>query len=255
MAYTLITGASSGIGEEFARQYAKKGHNLILTARSMDKLNRLAEELSREHRVSIHVIEQDLAQVDGAEEFYQKVKQLGIELQLLVNDAGVGLIGTFESHPLHKIEEMVLLNILSLTKLCYLFLPDLKKNSGSIINVASQAAFEPIPYMASYGATKAYVLNFSEALRVELEKSKVKLMTLCPGPTYTEFFQRNHYNPDDINFKFRTPQEVVSEAIEGYENGKNITIPGWENRIWTFITHLMPKSVLAKLSQQMVNKK
>lgn len=254
MAYTLITGASSGIGEEFARQFAKKGHSLILTARSSDKLEKLSEELSHAYNVSIHVITQDLAQIDSAEELHKKCQELDLEVNFLVNDAGVGLIGKFDSHDLNRVQEMLILNIVTLTKLTYLFLPQLKKLQGTLLNVASQVAFEPAPEMAAYGATKAYVLNFTEALRVELEESNVKVMALCPGPTYTKFFERADTTPDRINFKFRTPQEVVSSAIEGLEKDNPVTIPGWENQVWTFLTRLIPRSLLAKLSQYNVKK-
>lgn len=254
MSFTLITGASSGIGEEFARQLAKKGHSLILTARSQEKLDQLAEELSNTYKIPIHVIVQDLSQVDSAEIFYNKFQKLGVEINLLINDAGIGLIGKFDTHDLKKIQEMILLNILALTNLSYLFLPQLKKNKGTLLNVASQVAFEPAPYMAAYGATKSYVLSFTEALRVELKDDNINVMALCPGPTYTKFFERADSSPDKINFKFRTPQEVVFAAIEGLENEDAITIPGWENSIWTFMTRLIPRKLLAHLSQYNVKK-
>ena len=254
MHFTLITGASSGIGEEFARQYAQKKHPLILTARSKGKLEQLAQELAQTYQIPIHIIPQDLAQLNSAEELYQKCQHLGVEINFLINDAGIGLIGAFESHELAKMQEMILLNVLALTKLSYLFLPQLKKNSGILLNVASQIAFGPAPYMAAYGGTKAYVLNFTEALRVELKKHNVRVMALCPGPTYTNFFERANSSPEQINFKFRTPTEVVTTAIEGIENDKDMTIPGWENRIWTFFAHLLPRSLLAKLSQYNVKK-
>jgi uncharacterized protein len=255
MAYTLITGASSGIGEEFARQYAKKGHSLILTARSKDKLEQLSKELSEAHKISIHIIPQDLSHMNSAEELHQKCLESGLEVNFLINNAGVGLIGKFESHEIHKIQEMLLLNILTLTKLCYLFLPQLKKNHGTLMNVASQVSYQPAPYMAAYGATKAYVLSLTQALRVELKDSQVKVVALCPGPTYTRFFERAHSNPDQINFKFRTPKEVVSEALIGAEKEKAIVVPGIENRVWTFMTRFIPKPWLAKMSQYTLKKK
>lgn len=252
--FTLITGASSGIGEEFARQYAMKGHPLILVARSEDKLIKLAQELTEKYRVRTHLIIQDLAQLDSADIVLRKVQNLGVEVNFLINDAGIGLIGEFESHDLKEIQGMLILNVLTVTKLCYLFLPQLKKNKGIILNVASQIAFEPAPYMAAYGASKSYVLSFTEALRVEQKNTDVKVMALCPGPTYTNFFERANSSPDQINFKFRTPTEVVSEAIVGIETNQAVTVPGWENRIFTFFTRLLPRSLLAKLSQYNVKK-
>jgi uncharacterized protein len=254
MPFTLITGASSGIGEEFARQYAQKGHSLILIARSKDKLDQLSSDLQKNYNATVHVIPQDLSKIDAAEELFKKCQDQNLEVNFLINNAGVGLIGNFESHPIDKIQEMLQLNILTVTKLTYLFLPQLKKNEGALLNLASQVSFTPAPYMTVYAATKAYVLSFTEALRVELKNTNVKVMALCPGPTYTKFFERAKSTPNDINFKFRTTQEVVSCAIEGLENGKAITIPGWENKAFVFFTHLMPRSLLAKLSQYTVKK-
>lgn len=255
MSFTLITGASSGIGEEFANQYAKKGHSLILVARSEDKLNQLAQELRRLYSIKVEVIVQDLGSLDSAEQLYQKVQDLKIEVDFLINNAGIGLIGKFDTQDLSKIQEMLLLNVMTLTKLTYLFLPQLKKNQGTLLNVASQAAFEPSPYMTAYSATKSYVLSFTEALKVELEESQVKVMALCPGPTYTRFFERANSSFDQINFKFRYPSEVVKEAIQGIEAHKTITIPGWENRLFSFMTRLIPRPLLAKISQYNIKNK
>jgi len=252
--YTLVTGASSGIGAEFAHQLAEKKHNLIITARSADALNKLAVDLNKNYHVDVKVIVQDLSQIDSAEALFAKCLEQSLEIDLLVNDAGVGLIGDFQSHDIKNIESMLILNILSLTKLCYLFLPQLKKNRGKILNVASQASFGPQPYMAAYGATKAYVLSLTEALRVELQDSGVTVHSLNPGPTYTKFFERANSSPDNINFKFRTPQEVVSDAIIGMEENKAITIPGWENQMFNFVTRLVPRNVLAKMTQYNIKK-
>ena len=208
MKYTLITGASSGMGEEFAKQLARKGNSLILVARSENKLLAFAEELKTRHAIDVQVINQDLAQLDSAEKVFQACQEKGLEVDFLINNAGVGLIESFEKHNLHEIQEMLNLNILTLTKLTYLFIPQLKTNHGTILNVASQAAFQPIPYMSAYSATKAYVLNFTEGLRVELESSGIRVCTLCPGPTYTKFFERAKTTPDTVRFKFHHPDFV-----------------------------------------------
>lgn len=252
--YTLITGASSGIGAEFAHQLAEKRHSLILTARSADALNKMAKDLKLNYNVDVKVIVQDLSEIDGPEALFAKCLEQGMDIDLLVNDAGVGLVGNFETHDIKDIEKMLILNILSLTKLCYLFLPQLKNSKGKILNVSSQAAFGPQPYMAAYGATKAYVLSLTEALRVELEDTGVTVHSLNPGPTYTKFFERANSSPDDFNFKFRTPQEVVADAIAGMESNKAITIPGWENQVFNFFSRLMPRNVLAKMTQYTIKK-
>lgn len=252
--YTLITGASSGIGAEFAHQLAEKKHDLILTARSVDVLNKTAQDLEMNYHVDVKVIGQDLSEIDGPEALFAKCLEQGLEIDLLINDAGVGLIGDFESHDIKNIEQMLILNILSLTKLCYLFLPQLKTNKGKLLNVSSQAAFGPQPYMAAYGATKAYVLSLTEALRVELENTGVTVHSLNPGPTDTKFFERANASPDDVNFKIRSPQEVVAEAIVGIESNKAITIPGWDNQVFNFVSRLVPRTVLAKMTQYTIKK-
>lgn len=255
MSYTLVTGASSGIGLEFARQLAGKGRSLILVARNQEKLNKIAEDLSKTNKISVHVVVQDLGQLHSAEELFDKIKALNIEVNFLINNAGRGIIGRFDSHSMAEIQEMILLNVLTLTKLTHLFLPQLKKNAGILLNVASQAGFNAQPYMAAYGGTKAYVLNFTEALREELEKEGVKVMALCPGPTYTNFFERAHASPNDINFKFRTTEEVVSAALDALKDNQGVTIPGWENQAWVTLSKFLPRKLIAKLSANNVNKK
>jgi short-subunit dehydrogenase len=250
--YTLITGASSGIGEEFARQFAARGNALILVARSEDKLQKLAAELMAEHGIRIKVIPMDLSEIDSAEKLHDQCRRENLELNGLINNAGVGLIGKFDHFEINKIEKMLILNVITLTKLTYLFLPDLKKNKGNLINLASQIAFSPGPYMSSYAGTKAYVLNFTEGIRIEYEKEGVRILTLCPGPTYTNFFQRTQATPEDINFKFRPPKDVVEEAIAGIEKNKNIVVVGWENKVMTFLLRFMPRSLAAKFSGTMV---
>lgn len=254
MPYTLITGASSGIGEEFARQYAAKRHRLILTARSEDKLQKLSDELQQTYQTEIKIIPMDLSKSDSAEKLFEECDRQSLNVNFLINNAGIGLIGKFDEFKLEQIEEMLNLNILTLTKLIYLFLPQLKKSRGTIINLASQIAFSPGPYMASYAASKAYVLHFTEAIRNEYEKEGIQIMALCPGPTYTEFFERAHAAPEDIEFKFRFPKDVVEEAMEGIEKNRAISIVGWENKLMVFLLRFMPRSLATKLSSGMVKK-
>jgi short-subunit dehydrogenase len=251
--YTLITGASSGIGEEFARQYAARGNSLILIARSEDKLQALANELMAKHKVNVKVMPVDLAQMDAAEKVYAQCKAENLKVSVLINDAGVGLIGKFDDFEIQRIESMLVLNVVTLTKLTYLFLPDLKKTQGILINIASQVAFTANPYMSSYAATKAYVLSFTEGIRVEYEKEGVRILPVCPGPTYTKFFEKTEASPDDINFKFRPPKDVVEETLAGIENNKDVVLVGWENKIMTTLMRLIPRSWSAKFSSNIVN--
>jgi short-subunit dehydrogenase len=255
MLYTLITGASSGIGEEFARRLAAKKNNLIIVARSEDKLRNLADELHQAHGVDVKVFAIDLMEPKSAEKLHKLCQDLNLNVNFLINDAGVGLIGKFDEFELQRIEDMINLNVLTLTKLTYLFLPQLKQNVGRIINLASQVSFSGSPYMSAYGATKAYVLNFTEAIRVEYEKEGVKIMALCPGPTYTRFFEKTQTSPSDINFKFRQPKDVVDEALSAMESNTAIPIVGWENKVMIFMMRFMPRSLTAKMSAGFVKKK
>lgn len=252
MKYALVTGASSGIGEEFARQLASKKHPLILVARSEDKLKELAKDLNQKHNVDVKIIIEDLGKVDSAEKLYDQCKKMNLEINFLVNDAGIGLIGKFDHFEIERIEEMLLLNVITLTKLCYLFLPDLKKSKGTLINLASQIAFSASPYMSAYAATKSYVLSFTEGIREEYKNEGVKILSLCPGPTYTKFFERTQATSNDIKFKFRPPSDVVEEAFSALRKNKGTTVVGWENKLSTFLFRFMPRSLTAKLSGNMV---
>lgn len=252
MPYTLITGASSGIGEEFARQCAAKRQNLILVARSEEKLQNLSSELKNTYPIDVKVIALDLATNDSAEHLFERCQRENLEVNFLINNAGIGLIGKFDHFEVIRIEEMLTLNILTLTKLTYLFIPQLKNNRGIIINLSSQVAFSPAPYMSAYAGTKSYVLSFTEAIQNEYEKDGIKVLALCPGPTYTKFFERTNANPQDINFKFRPAKDVVDEAFEALNNNKPVTLVGWENKVMVFFLRFLPRSLITKLSSTFV---
>lgn len=239
MIYTLITGASSGIGEEFARQCAAKKQNLILVARSEDLLRSLAKELLKKHDIDIQIVVLDLSLSNSAEKLFKACENKKLEVNFLINNAGVGTIGRFEDFPADRIEEMINLNMLTLTKLSYFFLPTLKEYKGILLNVASNVAFAPCPYLTVYSATKAYVLHFSEALQVE--HKEVRILALCPGPTHTDFYRKAQASPKDIKFKFREPKEVVEEAMSALNKNKPLTVVGWENKIMTFLMRLVSK--------------
>lgn len=192
---TLITGASTGIGTSFAEEYAKRNHNLVLVARSEDKLQALAKRLSEAHGISAHVFAQDLSKPDSAEKVVQFCDEKNLQIDLLINNAGFGMLGDFLSHELSRLEEMITLNALTLVKLSRLFATKFaERKSGGIINVASTAAFQPVPNMAVYAATKAFVLSFSEAIAFELKEKGVRVMALCPGGTDTHFSKKRTMN-------------------------------------------------------------
>jgi len=253
MKFTLITGASSGIGESFACAYAKKGKSLILVSRSEGRLRDLASKLSKTYCVSIHTITQDLSNPNSAEDLLYAINKLGIEVDLIINNAGFGLIGDFEYQDISKIQDMIFLNILTLTKITYFLLPQIKKNRGGIINVASHAAFQPIPYAAAYAASKSYVLNFTQAISEELAGNNLKIMALCPGATRTAFFTTANHSLEKTRFKSLSAEEVVIEAISAFEKGKPVLVTGWLNKFLTFALRFSTQKLTFKGSKYLMN--
>src|ERR1700730_13265935 len=188
MATALITGASSGLGEEFARQLARENYDLVLTARREDRLQAVAAEAMKLGSSKVEVIASDLGNADAAIKLHRQVAERGIEIECLVNNAGFGTHGIFNKLPLDREIEEINLNVTALVSLTRLFVEGMVSlKHGTIINVASTAAFQPLPYMAAYAATKAFVLNFSEAVALEVRREGVTVMALCPGPTRTGF--------------------------------------------------------------------
>ncbi len=185
----LITGASSGIGEAFARELASQKKNLVLVARSQDKLEQLATELEQQEQIQTLVIPQDLTEPKAGKLVYDKIKAQGWTIDLLINNAGFGDYGNFDDRSLDKQISMIQLNITVLTELTRLYLPEMKqRKKGGIINVSSIAGYQPLPYMSVYAATKAFVLSFTEALWAENKDSEVNILALCPGSYSIEFF-------------------------------------------------------------------
>jgi short-subunit dehydrogenase len=240
---TLITGASAGLGAEFARQCRRRGDELVLVARRRDRLEALAAELG-----SCHVIAADLASPDSAAKLLAEVAALGLEIDTLINNAGFGAAGTFVEAPPERLLEMIDLNVRSLTELCRLVLPGmLERRRGAILNVASTAAFQAGPYSAVYYATKAYVLSFSEALYEESKGKGVHVTALCPGPTATEFFEVAG-SPDGRLAKMATdPKAVVAAGLAGLARNKPIVVAGLMNKVGAFSTRLMPRSAMRRI--------
>ncbi len=229
--WTLITGASSGIGEAFAHEFAARGSHLILVARSEAKLIALAEKLHKNYGIQAQVIVSDLSQHGSAAELYQQCVGRGLNVDCLINNAGFATHGLFEQLSGPRQHDEVMLNVTAVVDLTHLFLPDmLKKQSGAVINVASTAAFQPTPNMAVYGATKAFVLSFTEALWEENRKRGVQFLALCPGSTETEFF--NIVGADEASVGKRdTPENVVQVALRALQAKKAYAIPGLKNFI------------------------
>ncbi len=249
MKTTLITGASGGIGEEFAKIFAKNGYNLVLVARSEEKLNRIAKELEKKYSIKTIILVQDLATPDAALKIYTKIKETRIVVDILINNAGFGEFADFGDEELRTVTEMINLNITTLTAMTSLFVKDMKiRNSGKILNIASIAAFQPLPKFAVYAATKAYVLNFSEALHYELRKTKVTVSALCPGPTETGFAKR----ANAANLKFfknsMNSQIVAQRGYKGLMKNKMTIIPGFKNKLMALSGTIPARNLVMKIA-------
>ena len=241
----LITGASAGLGVEFARQLSKRGHRLVLAARRKDRLEELAKELGNARAVAI-----DLSKANAAAKLLADVEAAGEHVDLLVNNAGFGLIGRFAELDAKRERQMVDLNIGVLMDLCRAVAPDMiERKSGGILNVASTAAFQPGPNMAVYFATKAFVLSFTEALHEELKPHGVKVSCLCPGPTRTEFGEVAGFGGNGLfDRTAMNAPEVVEAGIAGLEKNRAVVVPGLVNKIGATSTRFAPRSVVRKIA-------
>jgi short-subunit dehydrogenase len=250
----LITGASSGIGLEIAECLAWKKIDLILVARSKDKLASLADELSKEHKIKVMVVAQDICQPGAAQQLHDELSALGLEVDMLVNNAGVGFSGPFVDDDLAHTRQMIGLNISALTDLCKIFGKDMaERGRGGILNVASTAAFQPGPGMAVYYATKAFVLHFTEALSFELKSKGVTVTCLCPGPTRTGFEEKAGMAGSKL---FKTPlvqdaSRVAERGVEGFFAGKSVVFSSFANWFLTFTVRLSPRSIVPAITAWM----
>jgi len=252
---TLITGASAGIGREFARQLAGRGRSLLLVARREQKLKELREELKRQHpNLTVHIRKTDLADLAQLNELLAWLDREMIDIDLLINNAGLGDSGPFATSDPIRNEQMTLVNMVALTSLTRHLLPRMiAKKRGGILNVSSSAGFLPIPDFAVYAATKAYVTSFSEALRAELRGTGVSVCALCPGPVHTEFQEvakRPEAQPEGGPEFVHVPvEQVVREALGALEAGRPLIIPGVAMKLGMFFVRMMPMSILRLLSR------
>jgi short-subunit dehydrogenase len=251
--FALITGASKGIGKEMALELASRGHNILLVARSADLLNQLAAEIESKHKVKCISYACDLSAENAADLVYQFCKDNQIEVNILINNAGYGLWGKFDSLSLESQLNMLHLNMQSPVKLIYKFLPMLKAQKRAyILNVGSTASYQAVPTLSLYSASKAFMVLFSRGLRMELKDSNVSVTVVSPGATETNFMERAGMNSPKIiknAEKFNMKPNVVAKfAIEGMFKGKNEIIPGFTNAFSVKMTYFLPKSLIENIA-------
>lgn len=245
----LITGASSGIGRELARCFAADHSRLVLLARNTDALNELAREVKRDYSAEARVIAADLAEPETPECVFAECQAAGLEIDVLVNNAGFGAHGAFACLPLKRQLEMVQVNVDALTQLTWIFVRGMiQRRRGGILNVASTAAFQSGPGMTVYYATKAYVLAFSEGLAEELADTGVTVTALCPGPTRTNFAQAANFRGARLLTKGAMSVEPVARhGHRAFRRGRIVTISGWRNRLMAFSVRLSPRTLVRKI--------
>lgn len=253
----LITGASKGIGKELALLFAENQCNLILTARSGDRLELLKEQLESRYGISVYPVVKDLSRPGAAGELFREVKEKGLDVDYLINNAGFGDYGSFADTPWERYEEMITLNITSLTHLTHLFVQEWKgRKRGRILNLSSTAAFQPGPMMAVYFATKAFVLHLSEAVGNELKNDHITVTTLCPGPTSTYFGEVSKMNASQLvrNVKIADAREVAELGFKAMMKGKSMIIHGTMNKLAPFGIRFLPRKWVTRLSAKVMRK-
>jgi hypothetical protein len=254
----LITGASNGIGYELAKVHAENGDNLILVARSKNKLDELKYELEDKHNISVFTIGKDLSQSGAAQEVYDELKLKSISIDYLVNNAGFGDFGLFAESDWNKQERMIGLNVTALAHFTRLFLPDMiSRRSGKILNVASTASFQPGPTMSVYFATKAFVLSFSEAVNEEVRELGITVTALCPGSTHSGFQAASSKEGSKIPERknIATSREVAEYGYQAMMKGKAVAIHGFKNLILANSVRFAPRSMVVKFTRQIQEKK
>jgi len=256
MKTTLITGASGGIGLEIARLCAKDHNNLLLVARSEDKLFSIKQEIEQQFSVTVNYLAVDLSKPESIQRIENYVEQNNLHIEYLVNNAGFGDFGRFAERGLPKCREMIALNISAVMELTHIFAQKMAvRGSGRILNVASIAALQPVPFMAVYGATKAFVLSFSEAIRNELKKTGVTVTTLLPGPTATNFFNKAEANNVQMFQQcMMSPQKVALSGYKAMMKGKKRVVPGFPNKCLAFVVKIFPGDFVLNMAVRLLEK-
>lgn len=244
----LVTGASKGLGAAFAEALAERGMNLVLVARSTNELNALSTRLSAKYNVRCTILSSDLADPSSPQSIAEEIERRGIQVDLLVNNAGFGLSGEFLSHDPKQEQAEIEVNVQALVALTYHFGKAMAaRGRGGIINVASNASFQPLPYMATYAASKAFVLHFSEAIRHELTGRGIHVMATCPGSTATNFFEGTptHMSPKDMD----SSESVVRRTLEAFDQRRAVAYPGRTTvRIASWLPRLLPRALVVRIA-------
>ncbi len=254
MPTALITGASGGIGKAFAEKLAASHTNLVLVARSEDKLTQLATQLQKQHKIQVQIIVQDLTEPDAATTVFNHTQAKDLTIDVLINNAGFGDYGEFTERDGEKQTQMLQLNVIALVDLTHKYLPLMReRRSGNIINISSIAGFQPMPYFSVYAASKAFVLNFSEALWAENKPYGVGVLAVCPGPTETNFFVAADF-PETLSNKgnkMTTPEEVVNDALNALDKGKSTVVSGGiVNQAIVNVSRFLPRETIVSLLEK-----
>ena len=246
--YALVTGASSGMGYEYAKLFAKDGKKIVVLARSRDKLEGLKKDLEKQHGTKVMVLVKDLSDPKAPQEVFSELEKAGINIDVLVNNAGYDVYGKFQDTDWQREATMIQVNVLALTQLTKLFLKKmLEKKSGKILNISSSAGFGPTPWSSVYGGTKHYVLGFSNAIAHELKGTGVSVTCFCPGNTKTLFFERAGAEECRIDKRRIQQMDAATAAKHGYKalaKGKTTASPGMLNSFMVFMIRLMPRSMV-----------
>jgi uncharacterized protein len=253
--WALVTGASAGIGTALARELAAGGTNLILTARRRDRLELLARELDAKHHIQTEICVADLTQPAGPREIFAFTEQKGIVVSLLINNAGFGAYGPFEKVQVERLVEMVQVNVAAVVHLTHLYLPGMiARRCGDILILASTAAFQPVPYITTYAATKSFDLSFAEGLAEEMRQYGIRICALCPGSTESEFLQvagqRHHTRRPQ-----ETAEKVARVGLQGLADGKSSVISGFTNWLGAETQRFVPRRIVARIAGNMFRPK
>lgn len=259
MKTALITGASFGIGYELAKIFANQKYDLVLVARNRERLNEIESEFKRNNNIRIKTLVKDLSNSSAPSEIFDELNYDKIDIDVLINNAGFGLLGPFSELSLQEQLDMIQVNITSLVHLTGLILPSMiKRRNGKIMNVASTAAYQPGPNMAVYYASKAFVLSFSKALHKELKRKGITVTALCPGPTKTEFQKRARM--ENINLErsklipYMSAEKVAQAGFKGLMKGRKVVIPGLMNKIGTKLAQIIPENLILSLLYKLNSK-